>query len=371
MAGRPVILAAGGTGGHVFPAQALAEELLVRGHSLALVTDRRGVEYGGALSRIETFRISAAGLGEGFISKLRGFVALGAGFLQARRVLSRLRPGAVVGFGGYPALPTMIAACRAGLPTLIHEQNAILGNANAFLAPRVSRIATSFASVTGICARDRNKSVHIGNPVRAAIAELRDRAYADPTGEEFAILVLGGSQGAQVLSDVIPAALTALPDAARRRIRVVQQCRKEDIERVRLAYRVHDIRAELATFFDDMANRLQAAHLVICRAGASTVAELVEAGRPAVLVPYRFATDDHQRANASALAEAGGGWMMLEDEFTLEALAGRIEELIEDPALLTRAAAGAASLRRGTAALLLADEIESLLGDGRDREAAS
>ena len=370
MGGRPVVLAAGGTGGHVFPAQALAEELLRRGHALALVTDHRGVEYGDALGRIETFRISAAGFGKGLIGKLRGIVALGAGFLQARRVLSRLRPGAVVGFGGYPTLPTMIAACRAGLPTLIHEQNAILGRANAFLAPRVSRIATSFASVAGIGARDRNKSVHTGNPVRATIAELRDRAYADPTEHELAILVLGGSQGARVLSDVVPAALAALPDAARRRLRVVQQCRKEDIERVRLAYWGHNIRAELATFFDDVPDRLQAAHLVICRAGASTVAELVEAGRPAVLVPYRFATDDHQRANASAVAEAGGGWMMVEDDFTPEALARRIEELIEDPARLASAAAGSASLRRGAAASLLADEVEILLGDGRDREAA-
>ena len=370
MAERPVILAAGGTGGHVFPAQALAEELLVRGHSLALVTDHRGLEYGGALGCIETFRISAAGLGEGLMGKLRGFIELGIGFLQARRVLSRLRPGAVVGFGGYPALPTMIAACRAGLPTLIHEQNAIIGRANAFLAPRVNRIATSFASVTGIGAPDWKKSVHIGNPVRAAIAELSDHVYADPTGEEFAILVLGGSQGAQVLSDVVPGALAALPKTARRWICVIQQCRKEDIERVRLAYRDQNIRAELSTFFDDLPDRLQAAHLVICRAGASTVAELVEAGRPAVLVPYRFATDDHQRANASALAEAGGGWMMLENEFTLEALARRIEELIKDPALLARAAAGAASLRRGAAASLLADEVESLLGDVRDHEAA-
>jgi UDP-N-acetylglucosamine--N-acetylmuramyl-(pentapeptide) pyrophosphoryl-undecaprenol N-acetylglucosamine transferase len=368
--GGPVVLAAGGTGGHVFPAQALAEELLRRGHALALVTDRRGVDYGDALGRIETFRISAAGLGDGVIGKLRGLLALGAGFLQARRVLSRLRPGAVVGFGGYPTIPTMIAACRAGLPTLIHEQNAVLGRANAFLAPRVSRIAISFASVAGLRARDGEKSAHTGNPVRAAIAELRERAYAGPDGEAFVVLVLGGSQGARVLSDVVPAALAALPEAARRRLRVVQQCREEDIERVRLAYWGHDIRAELATFFDDVADRLRSAHVVICRAGASTVAELVEAGRPAVLVPYRFATDDHQRANASAVAEAGGGWMMVEDDFTPEALARRIGELIEDSGQLVRAAADCAALRRGHAATLLADEVEGLLGAGRDRGTA-
>jgi len=369
--GRPVVLAAGGTGGHVFPAQALAEELLRRGHALALVTDQRGVEYGDALGRIETFRISAAGLGGGMIGKLRGLIALGAGFLQARRVLSKLRPGAVVGFGGYPTLPTMIAACRAGLPTLIHEQNAILGRANTFLAPRVSRIATSFASVAGIGDRDRKKSVHTGNPVRAAITELHDRPYQGPEGNELEIFVLGGSQGARVLSDVVPSALAALPDDARQRLRVVQQCRKEDIERVRSTYLDHDIQAELATFFDDVPDRLQAAHLVICRAGASTVAELVEVGRPAVLVPYRHATDDHQRANASALAEVGGGWLMVEDEFTPEALTLRIEQLIEDPAQLVRAAASSVSLRRGAAASLLADEVEFLLDDGQDHEAAS
>ncbi len=366
---RTVVLAAGGTGGHVFPAQALADELLRRGHALALVTDRRGVEYGDALGRIETFRISAAGLGDGLLGKLRGFLALGAGFFEARRVLSRLRPGAVVGFGGYPSLPTMIAACRAGLPTLIHEQNAVLGRANAFLAPRVSRIATSFASVAGLRARDREKMVQTGNPVRAAIAELRDHVFA-PEGDGFTILVLGGSQGARVLSDVVPVALAGLPEAARRRLRVVQQCRKEDIERVRLAYWGHDIKAELATFFDDVPDRLRAAHVVICRAGASTVAELVEAGRPAVLVPYRFATDDHQRANASAVADAGGGWMMVEDDFTPEALARRIAELIEDPGQLVRAATHCAALRRGGAAARLADEVEKLLGAERDREAA-
>ncbi len=371
MTGNPVVLAAGGTGGHVFPAQALAEELLRRGHALALVTDRRGIDYGDALGRIETFRISAAGLGDGLIGKLRGLLTLGAGFLQARKILARLRPGAVVGFGGYPTLPTMIAARRAGLPTLIHEQNAVLGRANALLAPGVGRIATSFASVAGMRDRDAEKSTHTGNPVRAAIAALRERAYAAPDGGEIAILVLGGSQGARVLSDVVPAALAALPEAPRRRLRVVQQCRKEDIERVRLAYWGHAIDAELATFFDDVPERLGAAHVVICRAGASTVAELVETGRPALLVPYRFATDDHQRANAAALADAGAGWMMVEDDFTPEALAVGIEELIEEPGRLVAAAAGAASLRRGRAAAMLADEVEKLLGAEPPREAAA
>ncbi len=372
MAGaRTVVLAAGGTGGHVFPAQALAEELLRRGHALALVTDRRGIEYGDALGRIETLRISAAGLGGGIMGKLRGLMALGAGFLQARRILSRIRPGAVVGFGGYPTLPTMIAAWRAGLPTLIHEQNAVLGRANALLAPRVSRIATSFASVAGIRPRDRARLVQTGNPVRGAIAALRARAYAAPEGGEFTILVLGGSQGARVLSDVVPAALARLPDALRARVRVVQQCRAEDIERVRLAYWGHAIDAELATFFDDVPERLGAAHVVICRAGASTVAELVETGRPALLVPYRFATDDHQRANAAALADAGAGWMMVEDDFTPAALARRLQELIEQPDRLVGAAAGAAALRRGRAAALLADEVEKLLGAAPTREAAA
>ena len=366
MAGRPVVLAAGGTGGHVFPAQALAEELLRRGHALALVTDQRGVEYGDALGRIETFRISAAGLGGGLIGKLRGLFALGAGFLQARRLLTRLRPGAVVGFGGYPTIPTMVAACRAGFPTLIHEQNAILGRANAFLAPRVNRIATSFASVAGIGDRDQIKSVQTGNPVRAAIAALHDRPYVGPGKDELSIFVLGGSQGARVLSDVIPAALAALPVDMRQQLRVVQQCRQEDIDRVRSAYSNSNIQAELATFFDDVPDRLHAAHLVICRAGASTVAELVEAGRPAVLIPYRYATDDHQRANASAVAEAGGGWMMVEDEFTPEALAARLQELFDDPAQLAGAAANSGALRRGAAAALLADEVENMLGDGRD-----
>jgi UDP-N-acetylglucosamine--N-acetylmuramyl-(pentapeptide) pyrophosphoryl-undecaprenol N-acetylglucosamine transferase len=367
MTGRPVVLAAGGTGGHVFPAQALAEELLRRGHALALVTDKRGVAYGDALGRVETFRISAAGIGGGLIGKLRGMLALGTGFFQARRILARLRPGAVVGFGGYPTIPTMLAACRAGLPTMIHEQNAVLGRVNAFLAPRVSRIATSFASVAGIGERDRSKAVQTGNPVRAAVAALRDLAYVPPGPDGLSLLVLGGSQGARVLSDVVPAALASLPAERRRGIRMVQQCRPEDIERVRTAYAEHGIEAELATFFDDVPDRLGSAHLVICRAGASTVAELVEAGRPAVLVPYRYATDDHQRANAAAMAEAGGAWMIVEDDFTPAALAQRLEALLDDSNQLASAAAGAASLRRGAAAARLADEVESLLGSEPDR----
>ena len=365
---RTVVLAAGGTGGHVYPAQALADELLDRGHALALVTDRRGVAYGDTLGRIETFGISASGLGAGLMGKLRGILAIGAGFLQARRVLSRLRPAAVVGFGGYPTLPTMIAACRAGLPTLIHEQNAVLGRANAFLAPRVRRIATSFASVAGFRDRDREKSVLTGNPVRAAFAELRAEPYSGPTDADFRILVLGGSQGARVLSDVVPAAITGLSEIARRRIRVVQQCRKEDIERVRLAYWGHRIETELATFFHDVPRRLAAAHVVICRAGASTVAELVEVGRPAILVPYRHATDDHQHANAAAIAEAGGGWVVVEDDFEPKALGRIIESMIEDPARLVRAAADCASLRRAGAAARLADEVETLMGVARGTE---
>ncbi|HTH17081.1 MAG TPA: UDP-N-acetylglucosamine--N-acetylmuramyl-(pentapeptide) pyrophosphoryl-undecaprenol N-acetylglucosamine transferase, partial [Magnetospirillum sp.] len=285
------LLAAGGTGGHVFPAEALAQVLMDRGWRLGLVTDRRGHAYGGTLGSLETFRIAAGGIaGRGLMSKVRAVAELGLGVIQARAILKRQRPAVVVGFGGYASVPTMVAATMLGIPTAIHEQNGVLGRANRLLAGRVKRIATSYAHVQHVDPAWQPKLVHTGMPVRAAVAALRDTPYpALAEGQPVHLLVLGGSQGARVLSEIIPAALATLPEPLRARLKVSQQCRPEDLEMVRAAYAGTGIDATLESFFSDVPERMAAAHLVVARSGASTVAELTALGRPAILVPYPHA----------------------------------------------------------------------------------
>ena len=368
MSGAPeIVLAAGGTGGHVFAAQSLAGELMARGRSLALLTDRRGAGYGGALSRIATYPVHAGTLGGRSLGgKVVGLAEVAMGFWQARRLLARLEPLAVAGFGGYPSLPTLLAARAAGLPTLIHEQNAVLGRANRLLAPRATLIATSYPETERLRPQDRAKVTLTGNPVRARIAELRDVPYSAPSdGGSIELLILGGSQGAAILSQVVPAALARLPEGLRARLRVSQQCRAEDIDMVRTLYAAAAIEADLGTFFHDIPSRLATAQLVIARAGASTVSELAVAGRPAVLVPYGAATDRHQSRNARTLAEAGGAWTMEEDELGAETLAARLTDLFEEPERLAAAAVAAREAGRPEAAVRLADLVERLaLGDG-------
>jgi len=359
-----ILLAAGGTGGHVFPAEALADVLIGRGYRLGLVTDRRGHAYGGTLGSLETYRIAAGGIaGRGLLSKVRAVAELGLGVIQARALLKRLRPAAVVGFGGYASVPTMVAATLLGIPTAIHEQNAVLGRANRLLAGRVRRIATSYATVSHLDPAWKGKVVHTGMPVRAPIAALRDAAY--PLLEDsqtVRVLVLGGSQGARILSEIIPAALAALPESIRTRLSVAQQCRPEDLEAVRAAYAGTGIDATLDSFFADVPDRLRDAHLVIARSGASTVAELTALGRPAILVPYPHAIDDHQTANARAVDEAGGAWLMPQPAFTPDALAARLEALFTQPGTLARAAECARAAGRPDAAALLADLVAALPG---------
>lgn len=356
-----IVLAAGGTGGHVFPAEALAGVLLARGHRLALVTDRRGEAYGGTLGQLETHRIRAGGLaGRGPLARLRAVVELGLGIVQARSLLKRLEPAVVVGFGGYASVPGMVAATMAGLPTVLHEQNAVLGRANRLLANRVGRIATSYPEVSHVDPRLTAKLIHTGMPVRAAIAALRDTPYP-PLDESglVRLLILGGSQGARVLSEVVPAALALLPEGLKQRLDVAQQCRPEDLEAVEAAYRANGIKATLQTFFADAPERIAAAHLVIARSGASTVAELTALGRPAILVPYPYAIDDHQTANAHAVEEHGGAWLMPQDGFTADSLAARLIGLFQSPETLARTADCAARAGRADAAQSLADLVVS------------
>ncbi len=368
-----IVLAAGGTGGHVFPAQALAAELASRGRGLALITDRRGADFGDAIGREAVFAVRAAAVsGRTNIGRLRGIANIALGVVQAYRHLRRLDAVGVVGFGGYASIPAVMAASRLGLPTVIHEQNAVLGRANRLLAPRARAIATSFAETLQLCPADQAKAEHTGNPVRAAVAALGEAPYPAPeAGGALSILVIGGSQGAAVMAEVVPAALASLLPASRARVRVAQQCRAGDLERVRETYQAAGMSADLASFFDDLPARLAEAQLIIARAGASTVAELAAAGRPAILVPYAFATDDHQSANTRAVELAGGAWMMAQIDFTPAALAARVEAFLAAPARLAEAAAGARSAGRPQAASRLADLVERRMpargGRGVDR----
>ena len=350
-----IVLAAGGTGGHIFPAEALAGELLGRGVKVALVTDKRGQAFGGRLPGVDLHRIRAGRPGKSVWSKFIAAVDTLLGMIDAGKILRKLAPDAAVGFGGYPSVPTMLAASRMNLPTLIHEQNALLGRANRWLAPRVKRIATSFPTVGGLDAETHARAVETGNPVRAEIAALRNRTYAAPGTGPIELLVIGGSQGAHILSRVVPAAMAQLPKTLRARISLAQQARPEDIEEVRAAHQASGVKAETATFFSDIPARLARAHLVISRAGASSVAEICAVGRPSILVPYRFAADDHQRFNAEALERAGAAWVLSEHDFTASALAQRLEHLFATPRLLEAAASSAHRHGRPDAARRLAD----------------
>jgi UDP-N-acetylglucosamine--N-acetylmuramyl-(pentapeptide) pyrophosphoryl-undecaprenol N-acetylglucosamine transferase len=299
--------------------------------------------------------VRAGRLGGGPVDAAHGLAELALGVVQARRLLRRLAPAAVVGFGGYPSAPTMLAASLLGLPTLIHEQNAVLGRANRLLAPRARRIATSFPETEKLRPADRERAICTGNPVRPAIAAIDAADYCPPAADApVEILVLGGSQGARALAEIVPAALTALPAGLRARLRVSQQARPEDLGAAEAAYAEGGIAVELASFFTDVPDRLARAHLVVCRAGASTVAELAAAGRPALLVPYPHAADDHQTANARAFAASGGGWVVPQAGLTPATLARRLGRVLDNPAALAAAGRQAAGLGRHDAARDLA-----------------
>ena len=358
---RPIVIAAGGTGGHFFPAEALAGELVRRGHRIVLMTDARS---GGLASVVfegrERFVLPGAGVfGRGGVRGAKAVMALLAGAWQARTILERLDATAVVGFGGYPCVGPVLGTrllLRRRPAVLLHEQNGVLGRANRMLARWADTLALSHEHTARIPSGVR--SVVTGNPVRPAIAALAGLGYAPPEAE-IRLLVLGGSLGARVFSDVVPPALAQLPEGLRTQLRVTQQCRPEDLERVRAAYAASGIVAELGSFFTDMAKLLGEAHLVIARGGASTVAELAVAGRPGILVPLPGAIDDDQTANARTLVDGGGGWIMPQSEFTSGALALRLEQLFSAPARLSDAAGRAAALGHAASASLLADLVEA------------
>ncbi|MCQ4162480.1 undecaprenyldiphospho-muramoylpentapeptide beta-N-acetylglucosaminyltransferase [Roseomonas sp. GC11] len=373
----PIVIAAGGTGGHFFPAEALAAELQRRGLRIALMTDARSADYSSpAFADAERFVLKGAGLaGRGLQRAAQGALALAAGTLQARRILAGLRPQAVVGFGGYPCVPPLLAARSLSLrslggfrpATILHEQNAVLGRANRLLARGADVLALSFAGTARVPAG--TTTAVVGNPVRPALAALAGQGFAPPQGP-LRVFVLGGSLGARIFSDVVPAAVALLPAPLRARLSLVQQCRIEDMPRVRAAYEALGVPAELAPFFGDVAGLYGTAHLVIARAGASTVAELACAGRGAILVPLPQAIDDHQTANARALAASGAAVVMPQPDCTPEALAARLATLLDSPEALAEAAAAAARLAAPDAAARLADLVLSRAEARRLQEAS-
>jgi UDP-N-acetylglucosamine--N-acetylmuramyl-(pentapeptide) pyrophosphoryl-undecaprenol N-acetylglucosamine transferase len=334
-----IALAAGGTGGHIFPAEALAEELAGRGHRPVLVTDKRFNDYKSLLGTLPRHTVRASTFSGGVMNKFSAATDILVGMFQARAVLRKLNPEVVVGFGGYPSFPTMRSACALGIPTVMHEQNSVLGRTNRRLISKVKAIATTFPNTRFIGEEYAGKVKLTGNPVRSAIRSLNSVPYPEFSQDgHIRILVTGGSQGASIFSQIVPAAIAALPNALRSRIRIDQQCRAADLESTRAAYAQMNVSADLATFFTDIPARLASAHLVIARAGASTIAELTAAGRPSLLVPLPSAMDNHQYYNANALEEEGGGWVMPQEGFTAAALSARIEAFINLPETLTRAA---------------------------------
>jgi UDP-N-acetylglucosamine--N-acetylmuramyl-(pentapeptide) pyrophosphoryl-undecaprenol N-acetylglucosamine transferase len=358
-----ITLAAGGTGGHMVPAHALAAELKARGHGVMLITDDRGAKIPGLFKDIPTHILPAGRLGGGPIGMLKAVRSVLAGRRQAKALYKEFTPDAVVGFGGYPAFPALLAASSRKIPTILHEQNAVLGRVNRWVAGDAAAIATAYPEVERLKRAYRDKVELVGNPVRESVARLGTMPF--PEFDETAplkILVTGGSQGATILGQVVPDALGQLPPKLRHRLQVVQQCRPDDIEEVRQRYAALNIPAELLTYIEDMPDRLAEAHLVIARAGASTIAELTAAGRPAILVPLPIATDDHQTVNAREMAKAGGARMIPQDEFTSEALCAQIAAIAGDPQALSNAAERALSVGRPHATRDLADLVERIAG---------
>ena len=360
MAKGTILLAAGGTGGHLFPAEALAHEMIARGWKVHLATDDRADRFAGHFPATEIHRISSATFGSrNPVALARSFLTIWRGVRQASGVIARIRPQVAIGFGGYPTLPPLYAATRRGVPSIVHEQNAVMGRANRALASRVSAIAGGFLPEgEGVHA---GKIVRTGNPVRPAVLQAAATPYMPARSDEpFRLLVFGGSQGAQFFSDAVPAAIAALAPATRARLLVTQQARADDVARVKAAYAGLGMVPEVQPFFTDMPARIAASQLVISRSGASTVSEISVIGRPSFLVPYPHALDHDQAANAAALAAAGGAEVHPQSSLATERLAALIGDAIEQPDRLETMAAAARSAGKPDAARLLADLAEAI-----------
>jgi UDP-N-acetylglucosamine--N-acetylmuramyl-(pentapeptide) pyrophosphoryl-undecaprenol N-acetylglucosamine transferase len=350
---RSIVLAAGGTGGHLFPATALAAALAKRGAEIELATDSRALKFGQDFPARAIHVFPAATVTDaGALAKARASLTLGAGVAAALVTLRRVRPRAVVGFGGYPTVPPLLAAWLLRIPTILHEQNAVMGRANRFLSPRVGLVACGFPGLKGV---DQARTRVTGNPVRLSVLAAAAIPYPGHVGQRLNLLVTGGSQGARVMADVVPAALALMNPDERQWIRLTQQARGEDSSRVAAACARMSFPLEIAEFFPDLPARMAAAHLIISRAGASTVSELAVIGRASVLVPFPHALDQDQAANAEALAKAGAAIVVPQKEFTPERLAEILRAALAAPARLEAAAAAAKSVGVPDAAERLAD----------------
>ncbi|CAO1654359.1 undecaprenyldiphospho-muramoylpentapeptide beta-N-acetylglucosaminyltransferase [Parasphingorhabdus sp. NYA22] len=355
------VLAAGGTGGHMIPAYALARELVLRGHRVAMITDERGEKIPGMVDEAQVHVLPAGRITKNPRSWVSGTRAILKGRRMAMQLYDTFQPSAIVGFGGYPAYPALLAANSKGIPTIVHEQNAVLGRVNRLAARSVNAIATAYPDVLRIKPKYQDKVHLVGNPVREEVVALRSELYPILSEDGiFRVLVTGGSQGASILSDVVPDAMAMLPMHLRRRLQITQQCRENDIERVRAKYAEHDIPAELATYLPDLPERLGWAHLVIGRAGASTIAELTTAGRPAILIPLPSAMDDHQTYNVREMVAAGGARSIPQSRFSSKELAKQMQKMALQPGALENAARFAAKCGRPEAVNDLADLVESI-----------
>lgn len=356
-----VLLAAGGTGGHLFPAEALAIALDKRGIAVELATDHRAAHYKFPARAMHIIP-SATLRGRDPISLAKTAMLLSFGSARAWLLLGRVAPKAVVGFGGYPTVPPLLAASWRKIPTVLHEQNGVMGRANAFLAPRVTAIATGFRSLKNFNRHWESKITFTGNPLRPQVIAAGQSPYAVPADGKLNLLVFGGSQGARVMSDIVPAAVGQLDARLGMRLNIVQQCRAEDLDAVRASYARLGVAAEVAPFFADLPARIAASHLVVSRSGASTVAELSAIGRPAILVPLPHALDQDQFANAGVLEAAGGAIRIEQRDFTAERLAREITVLSNDPARLAKMAQAAKSCGTADAAERLADLVIKVAG---------
>ena len=372
--GAPLVLiAAGGTGGHLFPAEALAAVLKDRGIAVHLATDKRAAPFAKSFPATRVHILPADTVrGRNPFSLARTAARLGIGTLRAIWLLLTERPAAVVGFGGYPTVPPILAAWISRVPRIVHEQNAVMGRANRMLAGRATVIATGYPSIFSEAPRLAAKAVHTGNPVRNAVRAAAATPYeALAQSESIRLVVFGGSQGARVMSEVVPAAIERLAASLRSRIEVVQQTRPEDLDEARAIYSRLGVKAKVAAFFVDLPARIARAHLVIARSGASTVAELAAIGRPSILVPLPHALDQDQLANAAALAAAGGALLIRQSEFTDERLAAELAQLFGDPGRLVQMADSARAVGRVDAAERLADEVMRVAGIAQMRQNTS
>jgi len=350
-----ILLTAGGTGGHVFPAEALARELMGRGIRVAMVTDSRGDRFKNNLD-IPTYNVKASPLGKNIFKKAFSVLVMGYGVLQSTLLIKKLKPNAIVGFGGYPSVPLLYAGAKSQIPIILHEQNAILGRANKSMLPMSRFLATSFPDVKGIDSAFKPKVIQTGNPVRPAFNAMRAVPYPEIKEDSpIRLLVIGGSLGATIFSDIVPKALSKLPEKIRRRIIISQQCRREDVERTRTGLAAAGVVAEVATFFDNIPERMSESHLVISRSGGGAIAELTAVGRPSILVPFAKGHVGEQKANAKSLAHSGGAWIIPEDSFTEDSLSVRLESLFSLDGALAKTAAAARAWGTISAADELAD----------------